>query len=114
MGQRFVPFVMDSHGFMCKEAVQLIDTLASAAADRRGLNVAHVRGHYLRRMAIALQRGVARLEYDSIAQSINSFNSRVARGLAAPSRVSVVAGAVRSYASAVGSKARARRSGASN
>ncbi|MFW1582065.1 hypothetical protein ACEV7R_23845, partial [Vibrio parahaemolyticus] len=77
---------------MSAAALKLLDRLAEAAAERRGvaageaLSQAVLKGLFVRRIAVALQRGVARLEQAAVACSVNSHRSRVARGVAAPAR----------------------------
>jgi hypothetical protein len=106
-GQEFVPFVLDSHGHMCPAALSLVERLARAAAEKqdrvggagRGMSAAVMTGHFVRRIAVALQRGVARLEQAAVTASTNSYRSRVARGVAAPARSASAADAVRALSS---------------
>ena len=83
-GIYFVPFVMDSHGALHSSAVSVIDRLAEYGACVVGCQEQEFAGYLRRRVAIALQRGNARLDRLAVTKSRNSYGAAVARGLVVP------------------------------
>lgn len=79
----FVPFVAESHGFLDASALNVLRTLARAAALTRGANEMELVAYLTRRAAIALQRGNALLERKARRASRGSYGAAVGAGLIA-------------------------------
>jgi len=82
----FVPFILESHGYMHETADRVLERMAEYSVKMFGGNFGEIIGYMKRRIAIAIQRGNARLNDTAIAKSMHSFGSRVARGLVVPPR----------------------------
>jgi hypothetical protein len=85
-GIEFKPFVMESHGSLHSSAEDVLDRLAQYGSDASGCAKAELLGYLHRRVAIALQRGNARLDRMAVAKSRNSYGAAVARGIVVPRR----------------------------
>ena len=78
----FKPFVLESHGALHEDSAgSVINQLASYGAGVLGCQHGELLGYFRRRVAIALQRGNARLDRMAVAKSRNSYGAAVARGL---------------------------------
>ena len=82
----FKPFVMESHGALGESAEEVLNRLTTYGVDVLGCEKAELLGYLHRRVAIALQRGNARLDRMAVSKSRNSFGAAVARGLAVAPR----------------------------
>lgn len=78
---RFEPFVLESHGAMHSSASAVLDDLVKYGAAVLGCEEAELSGYMRRRVAIALQRGNAKLDRMAVMKSRNSYGAAVARGL---------------------------------
>ena len=85
-GMEFKPFVMESHGALGESAEEVLNRLTTYGVDVLGCEKAELLGYLHRRVAIALQRGNARLDRMAVSKSRNSFGAAVARGLAVAPR----------------------------
>ena len=80
----FEPFVLDSHGALGASARRVITTLTKYGADQLGEVESELRSYCMRRVAIAVQRGNARLDRQAVAMSRNSYGAAVAMGYVQP------------------------------
>ena len=112
MGASFVPFVVESHGYLGNEAVKLINSLAHHASEVMGVEEKELAGYLQRRVAVAVQRGNAWLDRTAMQRSRNSFGAAVAMGMVSASSVAAVNS--RSMASAAKKKRSARKGAASS
>jgi hypothetical protein len=113
MSAQFVPFVVESHGYLGDEALRLINALAKHAGEVMGVDEKEMAGYLQRRVAIAVQRGNAWLDRTAVQRSRNSYGAAVAMGMvASPSVASAVNS--RSMASARGKKKRSARDAAAS
>ena len=93
-GLEFKPFVLDSHGALDASARAVIGQLVEYGANVLGIDENAMRGYCQRRLAIAIQRGNARLDQQAVAMSRRGFGAAVAAGYAfAPAAAGVVGGA---------------------
>jgi len=82
----FCAFVMESHGFMHESVNGVLQRMAEYSVRMFGGDTGPIVGYMKRRIAIAAQRGNARLDRSAIGSSVGSYGSRIARGLIAPPR----------------------------
>lgn len=90
-GLEFKPFVLDSHGALDASARAVISQLVEYGAEVLGSDGMALRGYCQRRLAIAIQRGNARLDQQAVAMSRRGFGAAVAAF--APAAAGVVGGA---------------------
>ena len=83
-GVEFLPFVLESHGGLHDSAVSVLTRLAKYGANVIGCREGELLGYMKRRVAIALQRGNAKLDRMALTKSRNSYGAAVARGLVVP------------------------------
>ncbi len=81
LGAKFTPFVVESHGFMLRSAVDVLDQLAMHGGQVLGCNAYELSGYLKRRVAIAIQRGNAVLDRAGLQLSRNSYGAAVASGM---------------------------------
>ena len=80
----FEAFVGDSHGTLDASALAVIYRLVKYGADQLGLNSIELRSYFMRRVAVAVQRGNARLDRHALALSRGGYGAAVALGYAQP------------------------------
>jgi len=85
----FQAFVMESHGYLHESAERVLTTLAKYMADQFGRREVDTLGYFKRRVAIALQRGNAKLDCTAIRKSWGSYGAKNAMGLIPNARGSV-------------------------
>jgi hypothetical protein len=78
----FEPFVIESHGYCGESVTRVLERMAGYAVSNFGGCFSAVLGYMRRRIAIAIQRGTARLDVDAIGRSAHSFGALEARGFA--------------------------------
>ena len=83
-GLEFKAFVADSHGALDKSAAAVVDQLSAYGARELGADKDDLERYLRRRVAIAIQRGNARLDRQAMAMSRNSYGAAVAMGLVLP------------------------------
>ena len=83
-GLTFEAFVMDSHGALDASAERVIKRLAQWAEDGLGLDGAMMATYIRRRLAIAAQRGNARLDQQAVAMSRGGYGGAMASGCLQP------------------------------
>lgn len=81
LGAKFTPFVVESHGFVSRSAVDVLDRLARYGGQVLGCNAYELSGYLKRRVAIAIQRGNAALDRAGLQLSRNSYGAAVASGM---------------------------------
>ncbi len=81
LGVKFTPFVVESHGFVSRSAVDVLDQLALYGGQVLGCNAYELSGYLKRRVAIAIQRGNAALDRAGLQLSRNSYGAAVASGM---------------------------------
>ena len=85
-GLEFDAFVADSHGALDASANRVIDRLVKYGAEQLDMKEREIRSYCTRRVAIAIQRGNARLDQCAVAKSRNGFGAAVAMGYAGSGR----------------------------
>jgi len=80
-GMDFVPYVVESHGFLHDSAVQVLNGLARNARIAFAVEHAALASYLKRRAAIALQRGNALLECEARHAARNSLGGKIGSGL---------------------------------
>src|SRR5690606_496824 len=83
-GLEFKAFVADSHGALDKSAAAVVGQLSAYGASELGADKGDLERYLRRRVAIAIQRGNARLDRQAMAMSRNSYGAAVAMGLVHP------------------------------
>lgn len=83
-GLEFDAFVLDSHGATDASAERVMTRLVSYGADVLGVDEVALRSYIRRRLAVAIQRGNARLDQQAVAMSRRGFGAAVAAGYAVP------------------------------
>ncbi len=73
--------MVESHGFVSRSAVDVLDRLALYGGPVLGCNAYELRGYFKRRVAIAIQRGNAALDRAGLQLSRNSYGAAVASGM---------------------------------
>ena len=81
LGAKFTPFVVESHGFVSRSAVDVLDRLARYGGQVLGCNAYELSGYLKRRVAIAIQRCNAALDRAGLQLSRNSYGAAVASGM---------------------------------
>ena len=83
-GIAFDAFVADSHGVLHASAGRVIDALVVYGAAELGVEKSELKAYIRRRVAIAIQRGNARLDQHAVALSRNGYGRAVALGYVQP------------------------------
>lgn len=83
-GIAFDAFVADSHGVLHASAGRVIDALVKYGANELGVESSELKAYIRRRVAIAIQRGNARLDQHAMALSRNGYGRAVALGYVQP------------------------------
>ena len=106
-GVRFLPFVVESHGWLHESARDVLLALANNAHHCYGVPLASAMGYLHRRVAVALQRGNAWLGQWARQRSRCSVQAKVATGMLEPSNGVVMGPANRRVGVAVAGAAAA-------
>ena len=85
-GLLFDAFVCDSHGGLDASAERVVSSLVKYGADVLGASERELRSYCNRRVAMAIQRGNARLDQCAVAKSRNGYGAAVALGYAGSGR----------------------------
>jgi hypothetical protein len=82
-GLEFDAFVLDSHGAVDASAERVLTRLVDYGADVLGVDAVALRSYIRRRLAVAIQRGNARLDQQAVAMTRRGFGAAVAAGYVA-------------------------------